>query len=182
MRAVIANEAGGPEVLHVEDVPDPRPGGGQVVIRVEAAGINHIDLVFRSGMAPSFPLIPGFDAAGRREDTGERVLVTGTRGTYAELVAAKEENVFQIPDSLEAAKAAALGVPYKTAWWSLVDMGRLKEGDTLLVQGASTGTGQAAVDVGLSRGAKVYGTTRAEKLEKVRPRSRGARVRRREGA
>jgi len=59
-------------------------------------------------------------------------------------------------------------VPYKTAWWSLVDMGRLKEGDTLLVQGASTGTGQAAVDVGLSRGAKVYGTTRAAKLEKVR--------------
>jgi NADPH:quinone reductase-like Zn-dependent oxidoreductase len=168
VRAVVANEPGPPEVLHVEELPDPQPGDGEVLVRVEAAGINHIDVAYRSGMASSFPLIPGFDAAGRREDTGERVLVTGARGTYAELVAAKEANVYAIPDSLDAAKAAALGVTYRTAWWSLVDMGGLKEGDTLLVQGASTGTGQACVDIGLSLGAKVYATSRAEKLDKVR--------------
>ena len=168
MRAVVANEPGEPEVLKVEDVPDPQPGEGEVLVRVEAAGINHIDIAFRSGMAPSFPLIPGFDAAGIREDTGDRVLVTGTRGTYAELVAAKEQNVFAIPDSLDVTKAAAIGVPYKTAWWSLVDMGGLKEGDTLLVQGAATGTGQACIDVGMSLGAKVYATTRPEKLDTVR--------------
>src|SRR6266498_1033050 len=168
VRAVVLREAGGPEVLRVEEVPDPLPGEGEVLVRVEAVGINHVDLTRRAGGADTFPLILGYDAAGRREDGGERVLVTGTPGTYAELVAAKEENVFAIPDSLETAAAAALGVPYKTAWWALVDMGGLKKGDTLLVQGASTATGQASVDIGRSLGAKVYATSRADKLDKVR--------------
>jgi NADPH:quinone reductase-like Zn-dependent oxidoreductase len=96
------------------------------------------------------------------------VLVTATPGTHAELVAAKEENVFAIPDSLDTAAAAALGTPYTVAWWSLVDLGGLKDGDTLLVQGASTGTGQASVDIGRSLGAKVYATSRPEKLDRVR--------------
>ncbi len=168
VRAVVLREAGGPEVLRVEEVPDPLPGEGEVLVRVEAVGINHVDLTRRAGGAETFPLILGYDAAGRREDGGERVLVTGTPGTYAELVAAKEENVFAIPDSLETAAAAALGLPYKTAWWALVDMGGLKKGDTLLVQGASTATGQASVDIGRSLGAKVYATSRADKLDKVR--------------
>src|SRR5207253_10812419 len=94
--------------------------------------------------------------------------VTGAPATYAELVATTVENVFAIPDSLDFAAAAALGVPYRTAWWSLVELAGLKEGDTLLVQGASTATGQASVDIGLSLGAKVYATSRAEKLDKVR--------------
>src|SRR2546425_2078641 len=123
-------------------MPDPQPGEGKLLVRVEAVGVNHADLSQRAGGASAFPAILGYDAAGRREDTGERVLVTSTPGTYAELVAAKAENVFAIPDSLETAAAAALGVPYKIAWWSVVELGRLKEGDTLLVQGASTGTGQ----------------------------------------
>jgi hypothetical protein len=114
VRAVVLREAGGPEVLRVEELPDPLPGEGEVLVRVEAVGINHADLTRRAGGADTFPLILGYDAAGRREDGGERVLVTGTPGTYAELVAAKEENVFAIPDSLETAAAAALGVPYKT--------------------------------------------------------------------
>jgi NADPH:quinone reductase len=168
VRAVVLHEAGGPEVLRLEEVPDPQPGEGELLVRVEAVGINHVDLTRRAGAADAFPTILGYDAAGRREDTGERVLVTGTPGTYAELVAAKQANVFAIPDSLDTAAAAALGVPYKTAWWSLVDMGGLKEGDTLLVQGASTATGQASVDIGRSLGAKVYATSRPEKLDQVR--------------
>jgi NADPH2:quinone reductase len=168
VRAVVLHEAGGPEVLKLEEVPDPQPGEGEVLVRVEAVGINHVDLVTRASGADSYPKILGYDAAGQREDTRERVLVTGTPGTYAELVAAKEENVFPIPDSLDTAAAAALGVPYKTAWWALVDLGGLNEGDTLLVQGASTATGQASVDIGRSLGAKVYATSRAEKLDKVR--------------
>jgi NADPH:quinone reductase len=167
VRAVVQHEAGGPEVLRLEEVPDPRPGGGELLVRVEAAGINHADLTRRAD-ADTFPTILGFDAAGRREDTGERVLVTATPGTHAELVAAKEENVFAIPDSLDMAAAAALGTPYTVAWWSLVDLGGLKDGDTLLVQGASTGTGQASVDIGRSLGAKVYATSRPEKLDHVR--------------
>jgi NADPH2:quinone reductase len=168
VRAVVLHEAGGPEVLRLEEVPDPKPGPGEVLVRVEAVGINHADLSRRAGGGDKFPTILGYDAAGRREDTGERVLVTGTPGTYAELVAAKEENVFAIPDSLDTAAAAAIGVPYKTAGWALVDMGGLKEGDTLLVQGAATATGQAAVDIGRSLGATVYATSRPDRLDKVR--------------
>jgi NADPH2:quinone reductase len=164
----VLHETGGPEVLRLEEVPDPQPGAGEVLVRVEAIAINHIDLTRRAGGADTFPTILGYDAAGRREDTGERVLVTGTPGTYAELVAAKEENVFAIPDALDTASAAALGVAYRTAWWAIVDMGGLTQGDTLLVQGAATGTGQAAIDIGRSLGAKVYATSRAEKLDKVR--------------
>jgi NADPH2:quinone reductase len=168
VKAIVLHEKGGPEQLLYEDTPDPEPGDGELLIRVEAAGVNHIDLTWRAGGAPKLPMILGVDAAGRRADTDERVLVASTRGTYAELVAAKEDNVYPIPDSLETSAAAALGGPYKTAWWSLVDMGGLKEGGTLLVQGAATATGQASIDVGRAIGATVYATTRAEKLEQAR--------------
>jgi NADPH2:quinone reductase len=94
-------------------VPDPQPGAGELLVRVEAAGVNHVDLSRRAGGAGKFPVILGYDAAGRREDTGERVLVTSSPGTYAELVEAKAENVFAIPDSLDVPAAAALGVPIR---------------------------------------------------------------------
>ncbi len=168
MRAVVVQEAGGPEVLRVEEVSDPQPGDGEVLVRVEAIGVNHIDLSMRSGASGMPPKILAFDAAGARADTGERVLVTATPGTYAELVVAKEANVYPIPDSLDAVAAAALGVPYSTSWGSVVEVGGLKEGDTLLVQGASTATGQAAVDIGRVLGEKVVATSRPEKLDKVR--------------
>jgi NADPH:quinone reductase len=168
VRAVVAHEPGGPEVLRAEEAPDPQAGEGEALVRVEAASVNRLDLVLRATGAPdSFPRIFGFDGAGRREDTGQRVLVTSP-GTYAELVAAKEQNVFPIPDPLDAATAAVLGTTYKTSWWSLVDMGGLKEGDTLLVQGASGGTGQAAVDIGRALGATVFATAGEGKLDKVR--------------
>jgi NADPH:quinone reductase-like Zn-dependent oxidoreductase len=167
VKAVVARGKGGPEVLELDEVPDPQPGEDELLVRVEAAGINHIDLTWRAGGGIELPGILGLDAGGRLEATGERVLVTGSRGTYAELVAAKRDRIFPIPDELDAAAAAALGVPYKTAWWSLVDMGGLKEGHTLLVQGAATATGQACVDVGRVIGARVYATTRKEKFDKV---------------
>jgi len=168
MRAVVVREAGGPEVLRLEEVPVPQPAEGQLLVRVEAAGVNHLDLTQRAGAAGPPPPILGYDAAGRREDTGERVLVTNTPGTYAELVAAPKEAVFAIPDSLDAVAAAALGTPYTTAWWAIVDMGGLEAGDTLLVQGAGTATGQASVDIGRALGATVYATARPDNLDKVR--------------
>ncbi len=139
-----------------------------MLVRVEAIGVNHIDLASRAGGAGPFPAVLGSDAAGRREDTGERVLVTHADGTYAELVAAKQENIFAIPDSLGAAAGAALGTPYLTAWWSIVDLGGLKERDTLLVQGAPAATGQASVDIGRALGTKVYATAPSERLDAVR--------------
>jgi NADPH:quinone reductase-like Zn-dependent oxidoreductase len=167
VRAVVLHAKGGPDVLSLEEVPDPKPAPDEALIRVEAAGVNHIDLTWRAGGGIELPAILGLDAGGRRERTGERVLVTGSRGTYAELVAAKEDNVFDIPDELETTTAAALGVPYKTAWWSLVEMGGLKEGHTVLVQGAASATGQACIEIARAAGAKVYATTRKEKLEQV---------------
>jgi NADPH:quinone reductase-like Zn-dependent oxidoreductase len=143
----------------------------EAAVTLEVAASNPSLTLTRSrsaGGADTFPTILGYDGAGRREDTSERVLVTNTPATYAELVEAKEENTFTTPNSLETAAAAAMGVPYKTAWRALVDMGGLKEGDTLLVQGASTATGQASVDIGRLLGAKVHATARADKLDKVR--------------
>jgi NADPH:quinone reductase-like Zn-dependent oxidoreductase len=169
MRAIVVHEAGGPDVLKLEEVPDPVPNG-KVVVRVEAAAVNHFDLNQR--MAPEMsgaepPFTPGVDAAGTRVDTGERVLVTGAPGTYAELIAAPEDSVRPIPDSLDADRAAGLGVAYKTAWASLSDA-ELKSGETLLVQAGSSGTGQAAIDIGRYLGAKVYATAGSAKHDRLR--------------
>ena len=170
MRAIVVHEGGGPEVLKLEEVPDPTPAEGQVLVRVEAAAVNHFDLTQRmspemTGATP--PFTPGLDAAGTRVDTGERVLVTGALGAYAELIAAPAENVRPIPDSLDAAHAAGLGVAYKTAWAGLAD-GGLEKGETLLVQAGSSGTGQAAIDIGLYRGANVYATAGSSKHDRLR--------------
>ena len=170
MRAIVIREAGGPEVLRLEDVADPEPGEGQVLVRVEAAAVNHFDLSQRGDPAAtgaSPPFTPGVDAAGTRVDTGERVLVSGAPGAYAELLAARVENVRPIPDSLDAARAAALGVAYRTAWASLAD-GGLQRGDTLLVQAGSSGTGQAAIDIGRHLGATVFATASASKHDRLR--------------
>lgn len=168
MRAIVIHEGGGPEVLRLEEVPDPVPGEGEVLVRVEAAAVNHYDVnQRRSPGGLQLPVIPGVDGAGTRVDTGERVLVTGTRGTYAELIAAPLSSVWPIADGIDAAHAAALGVAYKTAWGSLAD-GELKPGDTLLVQAGSSGTGQAAIDIGRHLGATVYATASASKHDRVR--------------
>ncbi len=170
MRAIVIREAGGPEVLNLEEVPDPKPAEGQLLVRVQAAAVNHFDLTQRQDPAAagsSPPFTPGVDAAGTRVDTGERVLVTGAPGTYAELVAAPAENVLPIPDSLDTARAAALGVVYKTAWASLT-AGDLRRGDRLLVQAGSSGTGQAAIDIGRHLGVTVYATASESKHDRLR--------------
>ncbi len=167
MRAVVLHQTGGPEVLGLEQVADPE-SGGEVVVRIEAAGVNHYDLNQRAGAASSLPLILGVDAAGQRTDTGARVLVTGAPGCYAELVAAAEESVWPIPDSLDAAAAAAIGVPYRTAWWAIVEIAGLERGDTLLVQAGSSATGQACIDIGRALGARVYATASGAKLDRLR--------------
>jgi NADPH:quinone reductase-like Zn-dependent oxidoreductase len=170
VRAIVVHQGGGPEVLQLEEVPDPEPGEGQVLVRVEAAAVNHFDLNQRldpAGIGTSTPYTPGVDAAGTRADTDQRVLVTGAPGSYAELIAAPSESVRPIPDSLETSKAAALGVAYKTAWASLAG-GGLERGDTLLVQAGSSGTGQAAIDIGRHLGATVYATASDSKHDRLR--------------
>ena len=170
MHAIVVHEGGGPEVLKYEECADPSPADGQVLVRLEAAGINHFDLNQRqapeaTGATP--PYIPGLDGAGTREDTGERVLVSGSRGTYAELIAAAAENVRPIPESVDAAGAAGLGVAYKTSWASLADAG-LQDGERLLVQAGSSGTGQAAIDIGRHLGAEIFATAGRSKHDRLR--------------
>ncbi len=167
MRAIVVRETGGPEVLRLEDVPDPEPGTGEVLVEVEAAGVNHYDLNQRAGGAGDLPWTPGSDAGGRLAD-GTRVLVTGGRGCYAERAVAKEANVWPVPREVSAETAAALGVPYRTAWWALVDLAQLTEGERLLVQAGSSGTGQAAIQIGRAFGAAVFATASSSKHERVR--------------
>ena len=168
MRAIVVREAGGPEVLRLEEVPDPIAEKGYVLVRVAAAAVNHVDVSQRAGMGGvTLPFTPGFDAAGTRVDNGERVIVSGQVGCYAELVAAPAEFVYSIPDTLDLAEAAALGVTYRTAWAAL-EAGGLEAGHTLLVQAGSSGTGQACIDIGRSLGAKVYATASDDKLDRLR--------------
>ena len=167
MRAIVVHEAGGPEVLRLEELPDPEPGEDEVVVRVEAAGVNHYDLNQRSGGARRFPYVPGSDAGGSLAG-GERVLVTGGRGCYAEQVAVARDRVWVLPDTVNAEAAAALGVPYRTAWWAVVELAGLARGDTLLVQAGSSGTGQAAIQIGVALGATVHATAGASKAERLR--------------
>lgn len=167
MRAVVVHETGGPEVLRLEQAPDPVPGAGEVLVHVEAAGVNHYDLNQRAGGARTLPYVPGSDAGGRLE-SGQRVLVSGGKGCYAELALALEENVWPLPDGVSAETAAALGVPYRTAWLAVVDLAELSSGERLLVQAGSSGTGQAAVQIGLALGAEVYATAGSSKRERVR--------------
>jgi NADPH:quinone reductase-like Zn-dependent oxidoreductase len=166
VRAIVLHETGTPEVLRLEEWPEPEPAEGEVLVRVEAAGVNHRDLNLRAGGATGLPRVLGSDAAGTTAD-GTRVLVTGGRGTYAEVAVAKAENVFPIPASVSAPVAAALGAPYRTAWWALVDVGELREGGTLLVQSGSSATGQACIDIGRALGARVYATASDGKLGRV---------------
>jgi len=167
MRAIVVREAGGPEVLKLEEVPDPVAEKEYVLVRVAAAAVNHVDISQRAGMGSTLPFTPGFDAAGTRVDNGERVIVSGQIGCYAELVSAPAEFVYSIPDTLDVAEAAALGVTYRTAWAAL-EAGGLEAGGTLLVQAGSSGTGQACIDIGRSFGAKVYATASDDKLDRLR--------------
>jgi len=170
VRAALIHETGSPDVIRIEEVPDPEPAEGEVLVRVEAAGVNRFDVNQRKGGASSFPLVlgnPG-DAAGTRADTGERVVVTSGKGTYAELTVAAEANVFALPDSVDAALAAALPTPYRVAWWGVVARGELAAGQTLFVQGGSSATGQAAIDIGRWIGASVFATASESKHDRLR--------------
>jgi NADPH:quinone reductase-like Zn-dependent oxidoreductase len=170
MRAVVIHETGGPEVLRVEEVPDPQPREDEVLVKVEAAGVNRFELNQRAAGASKFPLVLSSfgDAAGRRVGTHERVVVTAARGTYAELTVGRAENVHSLPEGVDAAVAAAFPVPYRTAWWAVVGRAELESGQTLLVQGGASSTGQAAIDIAQSRGATVYATASERKHDRLR--------------
>jgi NADPH2:quinone reductase len=171
VKAIRVSEYGGPSVLKLEEVPDPRPGPGQVLVRNRAIGVNPVDTYLRSNTdnrGPKLPYTPGSDAAGTIEavgpdidgvKAGDRVYVGGTvTGAYAELCLCNVDQVHPLPEQVSFAQGAALGVPYGTAYQALIHRGRAEAGETVFVHGASGGVGIATVQIARARGLTVIGT------------------------
>lgn len=186
MKAIRVAEYGGPEHLRLEETADPRPGPGQVLVRVHAAGVNPVDVYIRTGshvVKPPLPYTPGMDGAGvvealgegvTRFKAGDRVYVAGSlSGTYAELSLCAEHQVHPLPDALSFQQGAGVGVPYITAYRALFLRARAIPGETVFVHGATGGVGLAAVQMGRAAGMRVIGTGGTEE---------GRRLAREEGA
>lgn len=180
MKAIRVHQTGGPEVMRLEEVGDPQPGRGQVVVRVKAAGVNPVDTYLRSGAYPiqaPLPYTPGLDAAGIVEAVGEgvarvrcgdRVYVGWNQsGSYAELALCNETQVHPLPGSITFAQGAAVNVPYATAYRALFHRARAVPGETVLVHGASGGVGVAALQLARAAGLTIIataGTARGREL------------------
>jgi NADPH2:quinone reductase len=170
MKAIVVKEFGGPDVLKLEDVRDPTPAPGQLLIRVQAVGVNPVETYIRAGAyarKPNLPYTPGSDVGGTVERAGagvtafkpgDRVYTQGASGGYAEFLVCEEAVAHPLPERVSFAQGAALGVPYSTAWRALFMRARARAGETLLVHGASGGVGTAAVELGRSHGLRVIGT------------------------
>ena len=175
MKAIRVREFGGPEVLRLEEVPEPRLAPGQVLVRVRAAGVNPVDTYIRGGahaIRPQVPYTPGLDAAGLVEAAGEgltrlspgqRVYVAGSlSGTYAELALCEESQAHALPDRVSFAQGAGVFTPYATAYRALFHRARAVPGETVFVHGASGGVGTAAVQMARAAGLRVVGTAGTE--------------------
>jgi NADPH2:quinone reductase len=178
MKAIRVHKFGGPEVLQLDDVTDPKAGPGQVLVEIKATGVNPVDTYIRSGnyaMLPQLPYIPGGDGAGvvkavgdgvPRLHAGDRVWVARQAG-YAQLAACDAAMVHPLPAGLSFGQGAAVGIPYGTAYRGLHHKGQGKPGETLLVHGASGGVGIAAVQLGVAHGMTVIGTGGTERGRKL---------------
>jgi zinc-binding alcohol dehydrogenase/oxidoreductase len=184
VHAVRIHEDGGPEVLRYEEVADPVPETGEVLISLRAASLNHLDLWVRKGL-PSVPKprILGADGAGIRLDTGERVVINPgleqgnvitvigehTDGTHAELIAVPETNVFPLDDAISFEIAAAFPLVYETAFRMLVTRAQLQAGEWVLIWGIGGGVATAAFEIARAIGARTLVTSgSAAKLQRAR--------------
>jgi len=176
MKAIRVHEFGAPQVMKLEDVPDPKPGAEQVVVRVHAAGVNPVDTYIRSGAyarKPALPYTPGSDGAGvveavgegaKRLKVGERVYIAGgVGGTYAEKTVCLESQAYSLPQNISFAQGAGVWVPYATAYRALFQLADSKPPDVVLVHGASGGVGTAAVQLARAAGLTVIGTAGTDK-------------------
>lgn len=180
MKAIVINEFGGPDVLRLESVPDPKPGEGQVLVRLHAAGVNPVETYQRAGSQGydrPLPFTPGADGAGvveavgtgaKAPAVGDRVYTAGaTTGTYAELALCTLDQVHALPDELSFEEGACLWINYGTAYRALFQRGSGRAGERVLVHGATGGVGIAAVQWAAPRGLEVfatYGSPEGERL------------------
>ena len=170
MKAIRVHEFGDSSVLKLEDVPDPQPKAGEVVVKVEAIGVNPVEAYIRAGgYGPRpFPFTPGSDAAGTVEAVGDgvthvkpgdRVYTSGTvSGAYAEKALCQASQVHPLPATLDFDQGAAIGVPYATAFYALFQRARARPGESVLVHGATGGVGIAAVQIAHAHGLTVIAT------------------------
>src|SRR5262249_4470372 len=181
MKAIRVHEFGGPAVLKLEDVPDPKPGPGDIVVRIRAAGVNPVDAYMHGGMyarKPPLPYTPGQDGAGDVESVGtdvkdfkpgDRVYIAGVgptaagAGTYAERAVCVPSQLHHLPSRTSFGQGAALGVPYCTAYRALFQRALARAGETVLVHGATGGVGIAAVELAHARGLTVIGSGGTDK-------------------
>jgi len=173
MRAIVIKQYGGPEVLAIEERPDPKPQAGHVVIEVKAFGLNHAEVYFRQGAWGDVAEISGIECVGLvksdpdgRFAPGQKVmaLVGGMgrslNGGYAELVSVPATNVAAVESDLPWEALAAIPESYATAWTGLVGILGLAADQTVAIRGATSALGQAAVNIAAQAGARVIATTR----------------------
>jgi NADPH2:quinone reductase len=176
MKAIRVHEYGGAAALKLEEIPDPKPGPGEVLVRMRAAGVNPVDVYLHTGTyarKPPLPYTPGQDGAGDVEAVGagvtdlkpgDRVYIAGVgntiagAGTYAELAICLASQLHRLPARTSYAQGAALGVPFATAYRALFQRADAKPGETLLVHGATGGVGIACVQLAHARGLRVIGS------------------------
>jgi NADPH2:quinone reductase len=179
MKAIVVHEFGGPEVMKYEDAPQPTPGPGQLLVKIQAAGVNPADTYARSGKyarLPVLPYTPGNDGAGVVEalgpsqpagsawKTGARVYLSGiVTGTYAEYAVAAAADAHPLPDNITFSQGAGLHIPYATAYRALFQKANAKPNEWVLVNGASGGVGIAAVQLAHAAGMRVIGTAGSDR-------------------
>ena len=168
MKAVRVHAVGGPEVLCYEDVPEPAPGPGQALVKVEAIGVNFIDCYFRAGLyKTASPFIPGSEAAGTvagvgsnvaAVKVGDRVSYAPSIGSYAEYAVVAADRLIPLPAAIDAQTGAAATLQGMTAHYLTSSTYPLKSGDTALVHAAAGGVGLLLLQLAKMRGARVLGT------------------------
>jgi NADPH:quinone reductase len=172
VKAIRVHQTGGPEVLRLEDVPDPAPEPGETVVRLEAIGLNFIEVYQRTGLYRSaLPFTPGGEGAGRvvavgKEVSavrpGDRVASTSLRGSYAELARVPADKLVPVPDDVETGLAAAVLLQGLTAHYLAISTYPLTEGSWCLIHAAAGGVGLLLCQIAKARGARVIGTVSTE--------------------
>lgn len=176
MKTIRVHEFGDPEVLLYEDASEPTPQADEIVVQIEAIGVNPVETYIRAGSyarTPTLPYTPGTDAAGvvyavgneiKRFEKGDRVYTSGSvRGTYTEYAVCRESHVHLLPGTVTAAAGACLGVPYGTAYRALFQVANVQAGESVLIHGATGGVGLAAVQFARQHGLMVIGTGGTQK-------------------